>query len=180
MFRSWLTNVGSGPTMIGTLTGATARPDPREAAATLDSRGYSPMSLEMPDGSIPPSRQRFLDRARRYRERRKQFEARPRDVEPTPVASAAIEAQVAFLAERGLVPIYVMPPLLSPPEAYEALARRGTIPHFLSFASPALFPQLFERASRWDEQHLSRRGARLWSARLAEDLATIFPRATKR
>jgi hypothetical protein len=173
MFARHMTNAGFGFALVASLTGAEPPSLRRDSANVLRAQGYSEMG-RMEDGSIAPSRQRLLDHPKGYLKRRDQFESRPRSVDSMRVALATLEAEVAFLEARGLVPIYVMPPLLRPPEGYEEFARRGVISDFLSYASPARHPDLFQLASRWDEQHLSRRGAKRWSARLGHDLAPII------
>jgi hypothetical protein len=173
MFARHVTNAGSGADLVASLSGARPPSFQQESATILRARGYSEMG-RMSDGTIAPSRQELLDHPNRFRRAKREFESHPRDVELRPVANTTLEAEVAFLEARGLIPIYVMPPLLAPPETYRELERRGTIANFLSYASPARHPELFRLESRWDASHLSRMGAMRWSRELGRDLAAII------
>jgi hypothetical protein len=173
MFARHMTNAGQGPELVASSTEARSSSFQKESASEMRVRGYSDLKM-MSDGSLPPSRQNLLDHLGRYRRARRTFEDLARFAEPRPIAAAILAGQVAFLKSRGLVPIYVMPPTLDPPESYSEFERRGTISDFLSYADPSTYPDLFYVESRWDLQHVSRRGATLWSRRLGDDLGAIF------
>ena len=170
MFARYMTNAGFGPELVGSLIGATSDDLRSESAALLGTRGYSEMGA---DDAIDIARVRrsFLNNQKLYLSNTQRFASRHREPKLKPVALTIVESQVAFLESRGLIPIYVMPPVLAAPESYEELARRGTIPELLSYASPSRHPELYRIESRWDIQHLSREGATLWSERLGHDLA---------
>lgn len=173
MFARYVTNAGFGPELVGSLIGDASDDFRLQSAAILAARGFSEMGTVDPI-DVPRVRRAFLNNAGRYLRNTRRFASRHREPDLTRVAVAILEAQVAFLESRGLIPIYVMAPILSPPESYEELARRGTISDLLSYASPSRHPELYRLENRWDVQHLSREGARLWSEKLGHDLAAVM------
>lgn len=90
---------------------------------------------------------------------------------PPPVMWRTFRAVCARIRAHGLEAAVVLPPTQSPDYTSQA-QRRGDLPELRSYPPPS-FPVLFEdRAGHfYDAGHLNRRGAALFSARLAQDLA---------
>ncbi|HIG12610.1 MAG TPA: hypothetical protein EYG30_07435 [Planctomycetes bacterium] len=88
------------------------------------------------------------------------------------------EQQIAAARAAGVQPIfYYAPRLASAPLAYR-LHEAGVLPVFFGYNQPDRYPQLYRFQSRFDENHLSRRGADLFSGLIANDFADYLDNLT--
>lgn len=151
-------------------------------AVVEKTRGYERLSI---DPDVPPtSEDGTMLRGGMYRDRREMLE-KPE------VYLAAIEAlgrrsdglgkldrenvaawraQVARLVRRGIQPFHLMMPSHRSVHnsVGNALARAGVLPYYLSFNSPARYPELFRLDMRYEPMHLNEHGARRFAQLVAE------------
>jgi hypothetical protein len=172
LFLRRAANLGLGPLLVR----PRAEHEPRREAILskrfLERAGYEALE-SLPHAQNAGTRREFLASRGRYEANLRAYRRSPISRDLTAAARGAILAQVAFLESRGIVPIYLMPPLLESDAAWAKLARAGDIPHFVSFASAHRYADLYARKSRWDQGHLSEAGARRFSQFLARRLAVI-------
>jgi hypothetical protein len=81
------------------------------------------------------------------------------------------EQQIARAVEAGVEPIFYYAPRLAPAPLPYRLHEAGVLPVFFGYNQPERFPELYRLESHFDENHLSRRGAELFSALIAGDFA---------
>jgi hypothetical protein len=168
-------NLGTGVELFRSLAGR--RPVNHEfiLAQVRGNRGYASLeSLESvgPEGSEP--RLRFESDPDGYLQAIDEFDPDAVDPEFAHYAVGVLEDQIRFLEARGITPIYVVPPTLEPSGGFVRLAQEGRIPNLLVYADPRRYPALYHPASRWDKNHTSKRGSRLFSARFGRDLAALI------
>lgn len=156
---------------------------PELAARALDPPVLAPWltrnagyrSLEsLPSPETPARRLHFQEHVDGYE---RQVAARvERGGEPrTDVFSiAALRATAARLEASGVGAVF-----LWPPGAPDALDPGGLAPHLpalLAYDDPARHALLYEAEARYDAEHLSEGGARVFTRLLASDLAPLLPR----
>ncbi len=92
----------------------------------------------------------------------------------------SLEEQVATVEEFGVVPVYLVPPLLTRGPDFPALAGEGLIPHVIDLRDPLTHPGLFDVANRFDQEHMSIEGAREMSEAIADQLEPLLvPRSSE-
>lgn len=83
------------------------------------------------------------------------------------------QRQAARLRRRNIVPVYTVMPSynggITP--VTNALARRGVLPHYLSFNDPRRYPALFAIENRYEYGHLNETGASILSRKLGGEIA---------
>lgn len=175
LFGMRATNLGTGEELFRSL--ADLRPGIYRLmlASARERNGFVTLeALEKVRGGVAQLRQNLHARPDAYRRALEEF--RPGEIEPgfEHYATRALADQAAFLVSRGITPIYVVPPVLKPVGGFSELAREGHIQHLWVYADPDRHAALYELSSRWDEQHTSERGSRLWSEQLARDLGGLI------
>jgi len=157
----------------------------RRAARGVDfsAGGFEPFS-ESAYGtpSTHPFRRRFLQMIPTYRDAVEQLGAANHTAAaPSPDAVAALAAQDALIRRAGATPIHLITPSVRPtPVLYRLAASGGDLaPRLLAFNDPARYPELFTVEHRFDAEHLSTEGARLFSRALAERFAHLLDEADR-
>ena len=79
----------------------------------------------------------------------------------------ALEAQIEMVKAAGATPIYVLPPRGEATPRLVMLSELGYVTAFFDFGQPGLHPDLFALDSRFDAQHMSPVGARIFTTALA-------------
>ena len=143
-----LVNLGTGAALLAPWIGGVEQ-------AALDPRGFG--GVEVSETPRDPE-------ARAARE--------PALVWPSPLLWESQRALPALAAARGLRTRFVLPPTPRPLNAFRKAAERGDLPELVLYG-PDDFPAVFADREQtfYDASHLNRHGARLFSRRLADDLA---------
>ncbi len=172
------TAAGRGRDLVRTVRGAIA-PEGRAAAgaaAELARRGgFEPFSASAyGTPTTHPFRRRFLDLLPAYRLAIRRLPAANRAVTELGAYNvSAVTSQVAAIRRAGAQPVHLITPTARPtPELY-SLAAAGRVPCLLVFNDPVVYPGLFAEERRFDAEHLTTDGARLFSRLLAERLAQV-------
>jgi hypothetical protein len=79
-----------------------------------------------------------------------------------------IDKIVQTVKAAGAVPIFVIPPTLEPQAALHHAYRVGQIPELLAFNDPEKYPELYALSYRYDTEHLTDAGSKLFSRFLAQ------------
>lgn len=66
----------------------------------------------------------------------------------------AARDQMRFLMERGILPVFFLPPSFGDSSMVYALEREGVVPKLFAFDDPRLFPELWRVEDRQDTHHL--------------------------
>jgi hypothetical protein len=183
MFARYLTNLGRVDSLVSSLDGSGRRIPAGWSDYLLETRGYKRMEVAR-GAPMPTLRRGFLDHLDGYAATVRESRTDEMVHRIEHYSATAMEDQVAFLESRGLIPIYIMPPIVHPPIVhppivYAALGfreyrRREIISNFVSYPSTTRHEDLFRAKNRWDVNHLNEKGAVLWSRKLGEDLAAIM------
>lgn len=176
-FGGYLTALGRGPEVVATLF----TPDSGRQLSDqlIDNRGY-----QEPGWCDAEDRQRVFsqpcgaksadDQLAFYRRRLKVMKRRSREqIGFDAVDLQAVERRSAVLQRAGVVPIHFIPPRLKPTKDLWQLQEQGLIEHLLAFNDTVTYRDLYALENRCDCDHLSRPGAEMLSALLAERLAEI-------
>ena len=166
-----LVNLGQGERIVASLWSPSEISRAETGQQIEANRGFRPLGIFRRQRS-PEAESEFRTR---WEQALRGFEASRRRTVPTDVFDlAALDAEVSFLRERGIEPIYVIPPVGRGTPLLDELGERGQIPHLLTFNRPKEFPELYRFENRQDLTHVNARGARAWSRLLADRLAGIL------
>ena len=167
------TSFGRGPLLFEGL--ATSRStETREARASLrSSLGYAPVEA---DGgrNVEERRERFLENLEQYRATvASAARRRAEDASPLPQGYnlRALESQIRSVVGSGRKIVYVTVPRPWRDDVAAQLVASGLVPDLIDLDRPDLHPELFDPAHRFDDDHLNEEGARIFSERVAEELA---------
>ena len=171
-----LTNVGRGLGWVDRWLGR--RPPADFVAETVGERGdgYSPLGEEGAE---------LGRRGRRFKSKRvddylaRLDEFRQLKVSRWPPSEAAIALYRRIerhASELGATTIFVTQPALYLQEDLIKAHARGDVAHLLRYDDPALVPEVYAPENRYDDTHLNEQGARLFTERLARDVAELLER----
>ena len=105
---------------------------------------------------------------------------RKETVEPGPPSEAAVSLYrriERYVRELGATTIFVTQPALYLQSDLIKAHERGDVAYLLRYDSPELFPEFYDPENRWDDTHLNETGAKLFTERLAQDVADLIDRA---
>jgi hypothetical protein len=88
-----------------------------------------------------------------------------------PVFREALSALIADIRRAGADPIFVLGPTLAQSENFVGIPDGTPV---LAFNDPNKYPALFDPDNRYDPAHLNERGARIFTARLAEEFRALI------
>ncbi len=168
------TAAGRGRALLGTLR--SGDPPRGRRRDDLGEAGFAPFSqAAYATPSAHPFRRRFLTMLPEYRTAvRRLDDANRAPASPDPAAAEALAEQVALIRRAGATPIHLITPTARPTPALYRLAATGRVPWLLAFNDPQRYPELFTVAHRFDAEHLTTDGARLFSIALAERFAWLL------
>jgi hypothetical protein len=175
----WQANLGLGPRLWGALVKGPSEALRVARRTFLEQGGYQALEEGYADqmtlGRPRPflkRRQRFLEDLDRYQAEvmRQAKRSSPSRSDPDPSYNfLALESQKRRIAEAGARVVYAVLPVLTWDPLPQQLALGGHLPAVIDLSQPDLHPELFEVESRFDWEHLSERGARIFSRRFAEE-----------
>ncbi|MEM7391406.1 MAG: hypothetical protein AAF492_03580, partial [Verrucomicrobiota bacterium] len=120
-------------------------------------------------------RTRFLDHLDKYNTTIAKLAQKPRSEPPAnPAHLKRLKQFDRRMRDRGITVLYVIHPLSFRADREAALAREASLEHVVNLNDPERFPELYAPSSRWDNDHLSDRGAILFSQILADRFAEIL------
>ncbi len=88
--------------------------------------------------------------------------------------------QADAIRAAGITPVYLATPALVRGPDFSTLHREGVIEHLIDLRDPNTDPELFSKRNRFDREHMNERGARILSARIADDLAPLVAKPVDR
>lgn len=153
-------------------------------AASRGFEGLTPGNAQRfwPEG--PRSRQQFLDDLDAFRTRTREqaelvaeLESHDREQVPDylmtlyPRTVYSTVLQVERLRSHGIEPLYLIPPSHPHDKIQRRLAVEGYLPVLLDFNDPNRYPELFDADFRYDAEHFNESGARMFSQRVADEIA---------
>lgn len=169
------TNLGAGPSWLGSLRGTWSGAPTREQLAA--DHGFVALEglTDRPD--VTERRERFLAGLKAYVQQieawrqRLDAEGRPASA-PTPEYRAAVERQAQRLMAIGARGVYFTGTRTIQTPGLRGLAAEGAL-DLLPFNDPAAFPALYAPEARFDREHLNREGATRWSGLLGRAFARL-------
>ncbi len=154
--------------------------------------GFEGLSLDDPGRFWPEGpleREMFLDNLDLFQEWTREqarlireLEAHDRDAVPDylsalyPRTVYSTTLQVEQLRAQGIEPIYLIPPSHAHDKIQRRLAVEGYLPTLLDFNNPERYPDLFNVAQRFDDEHFTDEGARIYSRIVADHVADVLIR----
>lgn len=173
---AWTTGAGRGRHWVEAARRGKRRP--RERPDYGDGGGFEPFS-ESAYGtpSTHPFRRRFLELVPVYRQavaRLAEADGTDPAAPPLDRASAeALERQVSSIRRAGAEPVHVVTPTIQPTPGLGRSADANGGSGVLAFNDPERYPELFAVENRFDAEHLTTRGAELFTTSLAERFARM-------
>ncbi len=115
----------------------------------------------------------FLSKQEAYAERVARIDAQNAEEPPLDrhFNLDGLRSQIAAIRAAGAEPIYYTGPRLLDSPLEMRLAREGILPVLLAFNQPARYPELYDPANRFDQNHLKRKAAEEFSRQLAASFA---------
>jgi len=179
---AWGTGAGRGRHWVEAARRAERRG--RDAPDYADGGGFEPFS-ESAYGtpSTHPFRRRFLELVPVYRQAVARLtEADGPDGAAAPLersTAEAFERQVVSIRRAGAEPVHVVTPTVRPMPGLGRLAEAVGGPSVLVFNDPERYPELFVVENRFDAEHLTTRGAELFTEHLADRFARMIEGADR-
>ncbi len=169
LFGRWLGNVGLGAAALAPAT----TPMDFTTGRLLQSRGWIPLEFTHRDFYLERQRA-FMNGLERWNQQLAQ--RRRRDMDPPEERElarynrGALAAQVRRIERSGLRVVYLAPPISMATPITWAMYEAGVVPDLIDLNRADRYPALFTAANRFDESHLSIRGATLMSSIIGREL----------
>lgn len=172
-------NMGQGKAVVSSLLGITNDSALRGLSDETVAEGLGYQALEDVPSADPDAAHKAL------MERRSDFESRiaripawnAQELDVESYNFDALRAQYQLAREANATLVYILPPNHEGNSDRLRLHERGDIPILFDYSDPAKYPEFFQIEKRFDQMHLNKDGALLFSRQFAADFAEQWKKA---